>query len=413
MRFRQRGARKAGNGYLWQGALSIPCAMKGRPAGLGLRRWRSLHATFTALLGIYKHVAGTVAGDAKRQTIEVHVNAAVSSPVGTDPGIFRRVAETRQAIVAELRKLIVGQDEAISHVLTGLFAGGHCLIQGPPGTAKTALIATLAQVMELQFKRIQFVPDLMPADISGTEILEEDQKSGRRIIKFVKGPVFANILMADEINRTPPKTQAALLEVMQEKQVTIGGQTYPLPRPFYVLATQNSMEQEGTYPLPEAQQDRFMLSIRMDYLPVDSEMTVVRRTTGVQKADLKRVIGGEELMAFVQAVRSVALPGNIGQYIVDLVASSRPTVAGALPYIKEYVAWGAGLRASQNIALAAKSLAAQAGRDTVVIGDVKAALYPVLRHRIGLSFRAEVDRVSVEDVIGKLIENAPIPAGLN
>jgi MoxR-like ATPase len=323
---------------------------------------------------------------------------------------FHRLAKAREAIVKELRKLIVGQDEPIAHVLTGLFAGGHCLIQGPPGTAKTALIATLARVMDLQFKRIQFVPDLMPADISGTEILEEDQKTGRRIIKFVKGPVFANILMADEINRTPPKTQAALLEVMQEKQVTIGGQTYPLPKPFYVLATQNSMEQEGTYPLPEAQQDRFMLSILMDYLPVESEMTVVRRTTGIQKEDLQQIIGGEELMEFVQAVRSVKLPAIIGQYIVDLVATSRPSVENALPYMKEYVAWGAGLRASQNIALAAKSVAAQAGRDTVTIADVRSAIYPVLRHRIGLSFRAEVDRVTVEDVIKKLVETVPAPA---
>ena len=344
-------------------------------------------------------------------------SAVMDKPVMVNPvvgaSVFGRIKAVRQAIVAELRKVIVGEDEQIEQVLTALFAGGHCLIQGPPGTAKTALIATLARVVDLQFKRIQFVPDLMPADISGTEILEEDQKTGRRIIKFVKGPVFANILMADEINRTPPKTQAALLEVMQEKQVSIGGQTYPLPQPFYVLATQNSMEQEGTYPLPEAQQDRFMLSILMDYLPVDSEITVVRRSTGLQTSDLQRVIGGEELMQFVQAVRSVTLPPLIGQYVVDLVAASRPTAPTALPYIKEYVSWGAGLRASQNIALAAKSVAAQDGRDTIVIGDVKKAIYPVMRHRIGLSFRAEVDRVSVDSVIEKLIDGVPIPAGLN
>lgn len=341
------------------------------------------------------------------------MNSAGTTGTVTQTNIFLRIKEIRQAIVGELRKVIVGEEEPIEQVLTGIFAGGHCLIQGPPGTAKTALIATLARVVDLQFKRIQFVPDLMPADISGTEILEEDQKTGRRIIKFVKGPVFANVLMADEINRTPPKTQAALLEVMQEKQVTIGGQTYPLPKPFYVLATQNSMEQEGTYPLPEAQQDRFMLSIIMEYLPVDSEIDVVRRTTGVQKSELQRVIGGEELMQFVQAVRSVTLPPLIGQYIVDLVAASRPSVDNALPYIKEYVSWGAGLRASQNIALAAKSVAAQDGRDTVAIGDVKKAIYPVMRHRIGLSFRAEVDRVDVDSVIQKLIGSVSIPSGLN
>ena len=341
------------------------------------------------------------------------MNSAGTTGTVTQTNIFLRIKEIRQAIVGELRKVIVGEEEPIEQVLTGIFAGGHCLIQGPPGTAKTALIATLARVVDLQFKRIQFGPELMPADISGTEILEEDQKTGRRIIKFVKGPVFANVLMADEINRTPPKTQAALLEVMQEKQVTIGGQTYPLPKPFYVLATQNSMEQEGTYPLPEAQQDRFMLSIIMEYLPVDSEIDVVRRTTGVQKSELQRVIGGEELMQFVQAVRSVTLPPLIGQYIVDLVAASRPSVDNALPYIKEYVSWGAGLRASQNIALAAKSVAAQDGRDTVAIGDVKKAIYPVMRHRIGLSFRAEVDRVDVDSVIQKLIGSVSIPSGLN
>lgn len=334
--------------------------------------------------------------------------ATSGTTAGTD--VFRRIKEIRQAILREVRKVIVGEEEAVDQVLTALFAGGHCLIQGPPGTAKTALIATLSQVVDLQFKRIQFAPDLMPADISGTEILEEDQATGRRVIKFVKGPVFANILMADEINRTPPKTQAALLEVMQEKQVTIGGQSYPLPKPFYVLATQNSMEQEGTYPLPEAQQDRFMLSISMEYLPVDAEISVVRRTTGVEKPALQRVIGGAELMEFVQAVRSVALPPVIGQYIVDLVAASRPTVENALPYVKDYVAWGAGLRASQNITLAAKSLAAQDGRDTVVIGDVKKAIHPVLRHRIGLSFRAEVDHVGVDAVIGKLVEHVAAPA---
>ena len=332
-----------------------------------------------------------------------------TSGKGTGADVFRRIKETRQAILREVRKIIVGEDEAVDQVVTALFAGGHCIIQGPPGTAKTALIATLARVVDLDFKRIQFAPDLMPTDISGSEILEEDQKTGRRVIKFVKGPVFTNILMADEINRTPPKTQAALLEVMQEKQVTIGGQSYALPKPFYVLATQNSMEQEGTYPLPEAQQDRFMLSVLMGYLPDDSEISVIRRTTGVQKNELQRVIGGEDLLDFVKAVRSVVLPEVIGKYIVDLVAASRPTIDGALPFVKEYVTWGAGLRASQNIALAAKAVAAQDGRDTVKIEDVKKAIYPVMRHRIGLSFRAEVDKVSVDAVIGKLLEHVPFP----
>jgi MoxR-like ATPase len=249
----------------------------------------------------------------------------------------------------------------------------------------------------------------MPSDISGTEILEEDHTTGRRFAKFVKGPVFSNIVMADEINRTPPKTQAALLEVMQEKQVTIGGKTHPLPQPHYVLATQISQEQEGTYPLPEAQQDRFMLSIAMGYLTADEEVTVVRRSTGPGKVTLEKVMAAEDLLAFTLAVRDVALPTVLGKYIVDLVTASRPTVEGAPKFIKEYVAWGAGTRASQNIALAAKSAAAQDGRAVASAADVRKAIVPVLRHRIGLSFRAEVDRVSVEDIIKRLVESVPEP----
>ncbi|MFB3891850.1 MAG: AAA family ATPase [Phycisphaerae bacterium] len=323
--------------------------------------------------------------------------------------LLARIREVRAAIIAELRKLIVGADDAIDQALVAMFAGGHCLIQGPPGTAKTILIASIAKVVNLDFRRIQFTPDLMPSDISGTEILEEDQTTGHRFVKFVKGPVFCNILMADEINRTPPKTQAALLEVMQEKQVTIGGKTYPLPTPFYVLATQISLEQEGTYPLPEAQQDRFMLSIAMDYLGEDEEVAVVRRTSGTGKVELSKVIDGHELLEFTRAVREVTLPPHLGVYIVDLVSASRPVTQGCPDFIKQYVAWGAGLRASQNIALAAKSAAAQDGRAAVNAEDIRKAIMPVLRHRIGLSFRAEVDRVRVEDVIRQLVKAVPAP----
>jgi MoxR-like ATPase len=323
--------------------------------------------------------------------------------------VLARIKDARAKIVAELRKLIVGQGEAMDQVLTAMFAGGHCMIQGPPGTAKTILIASIAQVVDLSFKRIQFTPDLMPSDISGTEILEEDPSTGHRISKFVRGPVFSNIVMADEINRTPPKTQAALLEVMQEKQVTIAGKTNPLPAPFYVLATQISMEQEGTYPLPEAQQDRFMLSVVMDYLSEADEVTVVRTSTGAGKVALGKVIEGQDLLVFAKAVRDVQLPPALGEYIVNLVASSRPADAQAPQFVKDYVVWGAGLRASQNIALAAKSFAAQDGRATVQIGDVRKAIVPVMRHRIGLSFRAEVDRVTVEDVIKRLVEASPEP----
>jgi MoxR-like ATPase len=322
---------------------------------------------------------------------------------------LQRIKLARQSLISELRKLIVGADEAIDQVLVAMFAGGHCLIQGPPGTAKTILIDSIARVANLNFRRIQFTPDLMPSDISGTEILEEDQTTGHRFVKFVQGPVFCNILMADEINRTPPKTQAALLEVMQERQVTIGGKTYALPQPFYVLATQISLEQEGTYPLPEAQQDRFMLSISMEYLKEDDEVAVVRRTAGVGKVVLEKVIDGNDLLAFSRAVREIKLPAILGEYIVDLVSASRPSNKTCPDFVKQYVAWGAGLRASQNIVLASKSAAAQDGRDTVIASDIRKAIVPVLRHRIGLSFRAEVDRVGVEQVIGKLVEFVPMP----
>ncbi len=326
------------------------------------------------------------------------------------PDVLARIKTSCERIVTELRKVIVGEQEPIEQVLAAMLAGGHCMIQGPPGTAKTILIASLARVMDLEFKRIQFTPDLMPSDISGTEILEEDTSSGHRFIKFVRGPVFTNILMADEINRTPPKTQAALLEVMQEKQVTIGGQTNPLPAPHYVLATQITLEQEGTYPLPEAQQDRFMLSILMDYLPEDEEVEVIRASTGVGEAELERVIDGKDLLEFSQAVRLIKLPRALGQYIVDLVAASRPTVKGHPDFVSDYVAWGAGLRASQNMALSAKAAAAMHGRDTVTAEDIRRMIVPVLRHRIGLSFRAEVDRVTVEDIISRLVEAVPRPA---
>ena len=338
----------------------------------------------------------------------------IAASAASDANTFQlnRIKEARQAILNELRKLVVGQEESLNQILIGMFAGGHLMIQGPPGTAKTLAIVSIAKVMNLDFKRIQFTPDLMPSDISGTEILEQDQTTGHRVTKFVQGPVFCNLIMADEINRTPPKTQAALLEVMQERQVTIGGTTHALPKPFYVMATQISMEQEGTYPLPEAQQDRFMLSIMMNYLPDDQEMEVVRNSTSANRVTLERVIEGSELLEFTNAVRQVTLPPLIGQYIVDLTSSTRPTVAGCPDFVKEYVSWGAGLRASQNIALAAKSAAALEGRSAVTIADVRKVIVPVLRHRIGLSFRAEVDRITIEDLITKIIGITPEPKGV-
>jgi MoxR-like ATPase len=337
------------------------------------------------------------------------LSVAETSSAASSTAIFAQIKQARLTILDELRKQVIGQEEALNQILIGMFAGGHLMIQGPPGTAKTLAIVSIARVMALDFRRIQFTPDLMPSDISGTEILEQDQTTGHRVTKFVAGPVFCNLLMADEINRTPPKTQAGLLEVMQERQVTIGGQTYALPKPFFVMATQISMEQEGTYPLPEAQQDRFMLSILMNYLPDDQEIEVVRNSTGSARPELQCVIEGAQLLQFTQAVRTVKLPPEIGQFIVDLTAATRPTVAGCPDFVKDYVSWGAGLRASQNLALAAKSAAALDGRSVVTIGDVRQVITAVLRHRIGLSFRAEVDRVSIEDLIARIISITPTP----
>jgi MoxR-like ATPase len=313
-------------------------------------------------------------------------------------------------IVGQLKQVIVGQDEAMEQVLTAFLAGGHCMITGVPGVAKTLLVTSLSRIMGLSFRRIQFTPDLMPSDITGTEILEEDMATGRRELRFVRGPVFANIVMADEINRTPPKTQAALLEAMQEKQVTMGGRTFPLEPPFFVLATQIPFEQEGTYPLPEAQQDRFMFSVLMDYLGEDDEVAVVRTSTGLQQVALEPRLGKQDLLAFQDLILKVEIPPALVAYVVDLVSASRPGAPAAPEFVTEYVAWGAGLRASQYIALGAKSHAAMSGRMVAGAADVRAVIAPVMRHRIGLSFRADVDKVTVEDIIARLVESMPVPA---
>jgi len=321
-----------------------------------------------------------------------------------------RLKSTADEIVALLKQVIIGQDRAMQEVLTAFFAGGHCMITGVPGVAKTLLVESLSKIMDLSFKRIQFTPDLMPSDITGTEILEEDMTTGRRELRFVPGPVFANIVMADEINRTPPKTQAALLESMQEKQVTLGGRTYPLEMPFFVLATQIPFEQEGTYPLPEAQQDRFMFNVRMDYLNEGDEVAVVKRSTGFSEVELTPLISKADLLAYQDLILKAQVPESLVDYIVELVSSSRPGNANAPDFVNEYIAWGAGLRASQYIVLGAKSRAAMSGRMVASAEDVRAVMEPVMRHRIGLSFRADVDKVTVEDVIGRLVENMPVPA---
>jgi len=321
--------------------------------------------------------------------------------------VAERVSQGRQRILAEIRKVIVGQDEVIDQVLMALFTGGHCLITGVPGLAKTLLIKTLAQILDLAFKRIQFTPDLMPADITGTEVL--DEQGGHRSLRFVKGPIFAQILLADEINRTPPKTQAALLEAMQEYHVTASGRTYPLERPFFVLATQNPIELEGTYPLPEAQLDRFMFNIVMTYLSEDEEVRVVTATTGTETATPTRIFSGTDIVEIQQLVRQVVVAEEIARYAVRLVDASRPGRQSDHQFIRDWVKWGAGLRASQALILAGKARALILGRYHVSVDDVRALARPVLRHRVIPNFYAESERVSADNLVERLLEAVPPP----
>jgi MoxR-like ATPase len=321
--------------------------------------------------------------------------------------VAERVSQGREAILAEIRKVIVGQDEVIDQVLIALFTGGHCLITGVPGLAKTLLIKTLAQILDLSFKRIQFTPDLMPADITGTEVLDEED--GHRSLRFVKGPVFAQILLADEINRTPPKTQAALLEAMQEYHVTAAGRTYPLERPFFVLATQNPIELEGTYPLPEAQLDRFMFNIVMTYLSEDQEVRVVTTTTGVEMAEPVQIFSGSDILEIQQLVRQVIVAEDVARYAVRLVDASRPGRQSDHQFIREWVKWGAGLRASQALILAGKARALILGRYHVSVGDIQALARPVLRHRVIPNFYAESERISADNLVDRLLEAVPLP----
>jgi MoxR-like ATPase len=318
-----------------------------------------------------------------------------------------RVAEGRDRILAELRKVIVGQDDVIEQVLIALFTGGHCLITGVPGLAKTLLIKTLADILDLDFKRIQFTPDLMPSDITGTEILDEEQ--GTRRLRFVKGPIFAQIILADEINRTPPKTQAALLEAMQEYHVTAAGRTYPLERPFFVLATQNPIELEGTYPLPEAQLDRFMFNVVIGYLNEDDEVRVITQTTGMDEAAPARVLTGPDILQFQELARQVVIAEEIARYAVRLVDASRPGRAGAPEFIEKWVKWGAGLRASQAIVRGAKARALMLGRYHVSVKDIQALAKPILRHRIMTNFYAESERITPDAIVDRLLDAVSPP----
>ena len=335
------------------------------------------------------------------------------SPSSTSRGARQPASDVEAAMVLkdssdtlrrEIAKVIVGQDTVIEQMLISLLARGHCLLVGVPGLAKTLLIRTLAQVLDLKFSRIQFTPDLMPSDITGTEIIEERSGTGEKSFKFVHGPVFANIVLADEINRTPPKTQAALLEAMQEHRVTAAGHTYTLQEPFFVLATQNPIEQEGTYPLPEAQLDRFMFNLWLDYPSPDEEIQIVRTTTSLFTPEPQHVLTGEQIIAFQDLVRRVPVADNVIAYAVRLARKTRPKSDHAPQFIKDWLSWGAGPRASQYLILGAKTRAILAGRHTPDIEDVRAMAAPTLRHRIVPNFNAEADGVSTIEIVARLVK---------
>ena len=331
----------------------------------------------------------------------------VSQHVGKDDvEAVASLKQSFQSIRTEIAKVIIGQDDIIEQLLISLLAGGHCLLVGVPGLAKTLLIKTLAEVLDLKFSRIQFTPDLMPSDITGTEILEDNRATGSKAFKFIKGPVFANILLADEINRTPPKTQAALLEAMQEHHVTAAGQKYLLEEPFFVLATQNPIEQEGTYPLPEAQLDRFMFNLWLDYPSEREENEIVKTTTSMYKPAPHHVLGTKEILFYQELVRRVPVADNVISFAVDLVTRTRPQGGSRAPqFIKDWLSWGAGPRASQYLILGAKTRAILDGRHTPDIDDVKRVVGPVLRHRIVPNFNAEADGVSAMRIIERLLQN--------
>ena len=320
-----------------------------------------------------------------------------------DAQLVEKLSGTIKSIKNEIAKVIVGQDEVIDKLLISLFSRGHCLLVGVPGLAKTLLIKTLSEVLDLKFNRIQFTPDLMPGDITGTEIIEEDQTTKKRSFRFIKGPVFSNIILADEINRTPPKTQAALLEAMQEHRVTAAGVTYTLEEPFFVLATQNPIEQEGTYPLPEAQLDRFMFNLWLDYPSYNEEIEIIKSTTSEYKADLKKVLSREDLITFQDLVRRVPVADNVIEFAVKTVTSTRPDNDNN-NYVSQWVNWGAGPRASQYLILAAKTKAIMVGRFTPNIDDVKSVMIPVLRHRIIPNFNAEAEGITSVNIIEKIME---------
>jgi len=322
--------------------------------------------------------------------------------------VLQEFAQHRRMMQEELGKVIVGQTEVIEQIFAAVFTRGHCLLLGVPGLAKTLMVSTLARILDIQFKRIQFTPDLMPSDITGTNVLEEDEH-GRRNFRFVEGPIFANIVLADEINRTPPKTQAALLQAMQEREVTVGQTTYSLPDPFFTIATQNPIEQEGTYPLPEAQLDRFMFNVKVEYPSAEEEERILAVTTRNEKVEIRKVLSGKAILNLQKLVGSVAVSQYIVQYVARLVRATRPKDPSAPPFVRELVDWGAGPRAGQFLIQGGKALAAMDGRFSVSIDDVQEIAVPVLRHRISTNFQAQAEGISNDDLVLRLVRETPPP----
>ena len=324
--------------------------------------------------------------------------------------VIEQLSQARNMLLQEIHKVIVGQEQVIEELLLAMFSRGHCLMVGVPGLAKTLLISTIANVLKLKFSRIQFTPDLMPSDITGTDVLEENRTTGERAFRFIRGPVFANIILADEINRTPPKTQAALLQAMQEYHVTAGGNTYPLDLPFFVLATQNPIEQEGTYPLPEAQLDRFMFMVNVDYPPREDERAIVRATTSERDIDLRFVLGAKDILGVQKIIRRVPVSEHVIDYAVSLARATRPGTPDAPQFINEWLTWGAGPRAAQYLVLGAKARAIFAGRLNVTCDDIRKVARPVLRHRLFTNFNADAEGMNTEKIVERLLATIPEPS---
>jgi MoxR-like ATPase len=341
--------------------------------------------------------------------VEQTVTEAVDLASPDDLALADRMKAGREQIIKELKKLIVGQDEVVNQILLTLFVGGNSLIVGVPGLAKTLLIHTMAQVLALKFNRIQFTPDLMPSDITGTDLVQEDSATGKRMMVFAPGPIFANIVLADEINRTPPKTQSALLEAMQEHRVTVQGRTYKLEEPFYVFATQNPIELEGTYPLPEAQLDRFMFHIVIEHPPYEEEIAVIRQTTAIQNPQFERPVSGEDLVAFQRLVRKVPVAEPVLRYALDIVRASRPKAKDSADFVNKWVAFGGSVRAAQYLVLGGKARALTSGRYHVSFEDIRALAHPVLRHRVLTNFHAQSEGVTSDMIVDRLLELVPSP----